>query len=51
MTHARQTACLTTECASAMASRGSTWGEEEVKVLLEIWGDERVQSQFDGAKR
>ena len=34
-----------------MASRGTTWGEEEVKVLLEIWGDEKVQSEFDGAKR
>ena len=34
-----------------MASRGTTWGEEEVKALLEIWGDERIQSKFDGAKR
>ena len=33
-----------------MASRGSTWGEE-VKALLEIWGDEQIQSKFDGAKR
>ena len=32
-----------------MASRGSTWGEE-VKALLEIWGDEQIQSKFDGAR-
>ena len=34
-----------------MATRGTTWCEEEVKVLLEIWGDQKVQSEFDGAKR
>ena len=34
-----------------MASRGSTWGEEEVKVLLDIWGDVKVRSEFDGVKR
>ena len=34
-----------------MAARGSTWGEEEVKVLLAIWGDEKVQKEVDGPKR
>ena len=32
-----------------MAARGSTW--EEVKVLLAIWGDEKVQKELDGPKR
>ena len=31
-----------------MASHGTTW--VEVKVLLEMWEDERIQSKFDGAK-
>ena len=35
----------------ASTSRGTTWGEDEVKVLLEIWGDEKIQSEMDGAKR
>ena len=34
-----------------MAARGTTWSEEEVKVLLAIWGDEKVQCELDGAKR
>ena len=34
-----------------MASRGTTWGEDEVKVLLEIWSDEKIQNELDGAKR
>ena len=34
-----------------MAARGSTWGEEVVKVLLTIWGDEKVQKELDGPKR
>ena len=33
-----------------MASRGTTWGEEEVKVL-KIWGSEKIQQELDGAKR
>ena len=33
-----------------MAARGSTWGEE-VKVLLAIWGDEKVQKELDEPKR
>lgn len=33
-----------------MASRGTTWGDE-VKVLSEIWGDEKIQNELDGAKR
>ena len=34
-----------------MAARRTTWSEEEVKVLLPIWGDEKVQCELDGAKR
>ena len=34
-----------------MAARGFTWGEEEVKVLLAIWGDEKLQKELDGPKR
>ena len=33
-----------------MAARGTTW-REEAKVLLEMWGDEKIQSEQDGAKR
>ena len=34
-----------------MAARASTWGEEEVKVLLAILGDKKVQKELDGPKR
>ena len=34
-----------------MANRGSTWGEEEVLVLLSIWGNEKLQQELDGPKR
>ena len=34
-----------------MAARSSTWGEDEVKVLIAIWGDEKVQKELDGPKR
>ena len=33
-----------------MANRGSTWGEEEVKLLLRIWEDEKIRCELDGPK-
>lgn len=30
---------------------GSAWSVEETRVLLNLWGDERVQRDLDGATR
>ena len=34
-----------------MANRGTVWGEEEVRVLISIWGDEKIQDELDGPRR
>ena len=30
---------------------GSAWSDEEIKALLSIWGDSKVQDELDGAVR
>ena len=32
-------------------NRGSAWSDEEIKALLSIWGDGKVQDELDGAVR
>ena len=34
-----------------MATRGQTWSDEEVLALLDIWSDETVQAELEGAYR
>ena len=31
------------------ANRGATWADKEVKALLTIWGDIKIQEELDGA--
>jgi len=33
------------------SSSGSTWNKEETLRLIEIWGDDRIQAQLEGAHR
>ena len=35
----------------AEANRGTTWADKEVKALLTIWGDSKIQEELDGAVR
>ena len=35
----------------AEANRGATWADKEVKALLTIWGDSKIQEELDGAVR
>ena len=37
--------------AEALTNRGTTWTDKEVKVLLAIWGDSKIQEELDGAVR
>ena len=32
-------------------SRGSTWGEEEIRYLISIWSDENIKSQLENAHK
>ena len=34
-----------------MATRGKTWSDDEVQVMLGIWGDASVQRQLKGTVR
>ena len=34
-----------------MAERGRTWTDDEIKALLEIWGEETIQEQLKDAVR
>ena len=34
-----------------MASRGIAWSNNEVKALIAIWSDDKIQEQLDGAVR
>ena len=34
-----------------MAERGRTWSDDEIAVLLELWGEESIQRQLLGAVR
>ena len=34
-----------------MTNHGLTWEEEEVELLLSIWGDEKIQRELDGPKQ
>ena len=34
-----------------MSTRGKTWSEDEVQVMLGIWGDASVQRQLKGTVR
>ena len=33
----------------AETNRGTTWADKEVKALLTIWGDSKIQEELDGA--
>jgi len=33
------------------SSSGSTWNKEETLRLIDIWGDDRIQAQLEGAHR
>ena len=35
----------------AESNRGTTWADKEVKALLTIWGDTKIQEELDGAVR
>ena len=35
----------------AETNRGTTWADKEVKTLLTIWGDSKIQEELDGAVR
>ena len=37
--------------AEALTNRGTTWTDREVKALLAIWGDSKIQEELDGAVR
>ena len=37
--------------AEARTNRGTTWTDREVKALLSIWGDTKIQEELDGAVR
>ena len=37
--------------AEALTNRGTTWTDREVKALLSIWGDSKIQEELDGAVR
>ena len=30
-------------------NRGTTWADKEIKALLTIWGDSKLQEELDGA--
>ena len=32
-------------------SRGGSWSDEEVKAVIAIWGEDKVQQEVDGAIR
>ena len=32
-------------------NRGTIWSEREVRALIQIWGDGKIQEELDGAKR
>ena len=34
-----------------MAEKGSTWSYLEMRLLLQIWGEERIQRQLQGVVR
>ena len=43
--HQEYTLMERTSIGTVMASCGTTWGEEEVKGLLKIWGSEKIQRE------
>lgn len=32
-------------------NRGTIWCDEEIRALIRIWGDGKIQDELDGAKR
>lgn len=36
--------------AEALRNRGTTWMDKEVKALLAIWEDSKIQEELDGAE-
>lgn len=36
---------------NSAASRGAFWSDLEVKALIEIWGEQNIQEELDGAVR
>ena len=50
----RQFRCLRKQTAyrimaEALTNHGTTWTDREVKALLSIWGDTKIQEELDGA--
>ena len=37
--------------ATTSTSRGSSWSDNEVRALISIWGEDRIQEELDGAVR
>ena len=37
--------------AEALTNRGTIWTDKEIKALLAIWGDSKIQEELDGAVR
>ena len=37
--------------AEVLTNRGTTWTDREVKALLAVWGDSKIQEELDGAVR
>ena len=43
--------CIQVRYVLKMVTRGQTWSDEEVLALLDIWSDETVQAELEGAYR
>ena len=37
--------------AEALTNHGTIWTDQEIKALLAIWGDSKIQEELDGAVR
>jgi hypothetical protein len=37
--------------ATTSTSRGSSWSDNEVRALISIWGEDKIQEELDGAVR
>ena len=37
--------------ATTTANRGCTWSDDEVKALIAIWGERKIQEELDGSVR
>ena len=32
-------------------NRGALWSDEEVRALIHVWGEDKIQQELDGASR